>query len=102
MVFLADAPPGYTPSLNNANPQIRALSQQALQTQLTELENKLKTSNKGALSLRPYTAAANIDCIRLFYLGMTQLELTARELSTPVYLHPTFSMSFFSESCVVP
>ncbi|KAH8589023.1 hypothetical protein B0O99DRAFT_582254 [Bisporella sp. PMI_857] len=87
----ADAPPGYTPSLNNADPAVRALSQQALQVQLTELQNKLKISNKGALSIRPYTAAGNIDCLRLFYLGMTQLELTARELSTPVYLHPIFN-----------
>jgi hypothetical protein len=89
----ADAPPGYTPSFNNADPTVRALSQQALQTRLTELRNMIRTRNKGALSIRPYTAPGNIDCIRLFYLGMTQLELTARELGTPTYLHPSFSMS---------
>jgi hypothetical protein len=92
----ADAPPGYTPSFNNADPAVRALSQQSLLTQLTELENMLKTRNKGALSIRPYTATGNIDCIGLFYLGMTQLELTARELGTPIDLHPSFSMSMFS------
>jgi hypothetical protein len=90
------APPSYTPSFNNPDPAVRALSQQALQTQLTELETALRTRKKGSISIRPYTSAGNIDAVQLVYIGLTQLELTDRELGTPVYLDPSFSTLNFS------
>jgi hypothetical protein len=57
---------------------------------LTDLETSLASKNKGGLSIRPYTLPGNIDAIQLVYVGLTQLELTPRELGTPSYLHPSF------------
>ena len=87
LIDLTEPPPGYTPS---ANPNI---SLQALMTQLTTLETSLAARNKGSLSLRPYTSTGGIDAVQLLYAGMTQIELTSRELGTPIYLHPSFSWS---------
>jgi len=87
-----DLPPGYTPDLTNPNPTVRVLSQQALETQLTQLQATLAVNNKGSISIRPYTAARSIDAVQTIYIGMTQLELTDRELGTPTYLHPSFRM----------
>jgi hypothetical protein len=42
--------------------------------------------------MRPYTAAGSIDAVQTIYVGMTQPELTSRELGTPTYLHPSFRM----------
>lgn len=61
-----------------------------VEQKIRELEQALKVKNKGSLSIRPYTTAGSIDAIRLLYVGMTQNELTGRELGTPTYLHPNF------------
>jgi hypothetical protein len=87
-----DRPPGYTPNITNPNPTVRALSQQALATQLIQLQSTLTVRNKGSISIRPYTTATSIDAVQTVYVGMTQLELTARELGTPTYIHSTFRM----------
>jgi hypothetical protein len=88
----SDHPPGYTPDFNNPDPTVRALSQEALTTQLEQLQTILATRNKGSVSVRPYTAPGSIDAVKLVYVGMTTLELTSRELGTPTYLHPSFSL----------
>jgi hypothetical protein len=85
-----DAPPGYTPNINNPDPTIRTLSQGALDTQLRELQINLGSQRKGSLSILPQTLTGNIDAVQLAYIGMTTLQLTARELGTPTYLHPGF------------
>jgi hypothetical protein len=82
-------------NLTNADPTVRALSQEALTAQLTELQTVLAPKNKGSLSIRPYTAAGSIDAMQLVYVGMTLFELTARELGTPTYIHPSFRMLIF-------
>jgi len=64
-------------------------------TQLAQLQTTLAASNKGSISIRPYTSTGSIDAVRLVYVGMTLLELTARELGTPTYQHSTFRMSDF-------
>jgi hypothetical protein len=84
---LAELPPGYTP---RANPN---MSLRELMTQLTTPETFLAARNKGSLSLRPYTSKGGVDAVQLLYAGMTQVELTSRELGTPSYLHPAFSLS---------
>ncbi|KAI9781776.1 MAG: hypothetical protein M1839_005769 [Geoglossum umbratile] len=76
-------PPPYTPP---------ALTSEALITRLTQLDATLVAKNKGSVSISPYTSTSRIDAVKLVYVGMTQLELTARELGTPTYLHPTFRM----------
>ena len=90
-----DLPPGYTPDPTNPNPTVRALSQQALVTQLTQLQTTLAVRNKGSISIRPYAAARSIDAVQTVYVGMTQLQLTARELGTPTYIHSSFRMLDF-------
>jgi hypothetical protein len=85
-----EAPPRYEPAINHTDPTVRVLSQQAVTAQLTHLETTLAVKNKGSVLIRPYTAAGYIDAIQLVYVGMTQLELTPRELGTPTYLHKTF------------
>jgi hypothetical protein len=85
-----DAPPGYTPSLNNPDPAVRILSQQAIGTKLKEFETTLKRKNRGSISIKPFTGEGGIDAVQLVYIGLTQLELTSRELGTPVYLHSSF------------
>jgi hypothetical protein len=92
-----EAPPGYTPNFTNPDPAVRLLSQQALTTHLTQLQTTLTTQNKGSISIRPYTAAGYVDAVKLVYIGMTQIELTARELGIPTYSHTSFRMlDFFS------
>jgi len=76
-----DAPPAYTPNLRDPA---------QLRRQLDELDASLKEKNKGALSISPYTLPGSIDAIRLLYIGLTTLDLTAREYGTPTYLHPNF------------
>jgi hypothetical protein len=78
----ADSPPAYTPNLGDPV---------QLQRQLDELAAALKQKNKGGLAISPYTLPGSIDAIRLSYVGLTQLEPTAREYGTPAYLHPNFS-----------
>jgi hypothetical protein len=58
------------------------------------LQTALAVKNKGSVSIRPYTATGYIDAVKLIYVGMTQSELTARELGTPTYLHPSFRTLF--------
>ena len=65
------------------------------------LETSLVTKNKGSLSVRPYTAAGTIDAIQLYYVGMIQAEMTARELGTPTYPHPSFRRSRFSSGMML-
>jgi hypothetical protein len=62
-----------------------------LRRQLDEFDASLKQKNKGALSISPYTLPGSIDAVRLLYIGLTTLDLTAREYGTPIYLHPNFS-----------
>ncbi len=76
-----DAPPAYTPNLRDPA---------QLRRQLDELDASLKEKNKGALTISPYTLPGSIDAIRLLYIGLTTLDLTAREYGTPTYLHPNF------------
>lgn len=85
-----DRPPGYTPNLNNPNPTVRVLSQQELARQLTQLQTTLAVRNKGSISIRPFTTARGLDAVQTIYSGMLQIELTARELGTPTYSHPSF------------
>jgi hypothetical protein len=86
----SEPPPGYTPNFSSTDPAIRARSQEALAAQLNTLQSTLAIKNKGSLSIRPYTAAGGIDAVRLFYVGLTQMQLTPREIRAPIYLHPSF------------
>jgi hypothetical protein len=92
-----DAPPSYTPSANSPEPTMPTISEQELGTRLGQLQRSLAAKNKGSLSIRPYTITGKIDAIQLLYVGMTQLELTSRELGTPIYLHPTFRRIYTSK-----
>jgi len=92
-----DAPPGYTPSPNSPEPTMPAMSEQELGTRLGQLQRSLVAKNKGSLSIRPYTMTGKIDAVQLLYVGMTQLELTSRELGIPIYLHPTFRKIYTSK-----
>lgn len=74
-------PPAYTENLRDPT---------VLTRKLTEIEQMLAAKNKGSLIISPYTQVGNIDAVRLLYRGMTQLELTARELETPTYINPNF------------
>jgi len=82
----SEAPPGYTPSLNNPDPTVRALSQQ--------------TRDKGRITIQPYTSTGYIDAVKLLYVGMTMFELTPRERGTPTYLHSSFRKSY--SACGMP
>jgi hypothetical protein len=84
------APPEYTPDAANPDPAIRTLSQQTLRSQLSQLQTTIATRNRGSISVKPYTAPGSIDAVLLVYVGMTQFELTARELGTPAYQHASF------------
>jgi hypothetical protein len=90
-----EAPLGYTPNLTNPDPTVRTLSYQATTTLLDQLQTTLAAKNMGSMSIRPYTANKYTDAVQLVYIGMTQLELTDRELGTPTYLHPSFCALFF-------
>lgn len=72
------------------------ISKQELSTRLGQLQRSA-AKNKGSLSIRPYTMTGKIDLIQLLYVGMTQLELTSRELGTPIYPHPTFRKIYTSK-----
>jgi len=95
-----EAPPGYTPSPNHPDPSIRTISQQELPTRLVQLQTSLAAKNKGSLSIRPYTTTGSIDAVKLLYVGMTQRELTNRELGLPTYLHPSFRELNASNYCL--
>ncbi|OBT76638.1 hypothetical protein VF21_05330 [Pseudogymnoascus sp. 05NY08] len=93
----SEAPPGYTPSLNNPDPAVRILSQQAIGTKLREFETTLRGRNRGSISIKPYTGEGYVDAVQLVYNGLTQADLTNRELSTQTqtYLHSSFSTMTF-------
>lgn len=86
-------PPSDPSSVNSTDPTALSDSQKALKEHLGRLESVLAVKNKGSLSIRPYTASSNIDAVRLFYVGLTQAQLTPREIRPPVFLHPTFHAS---------
>ncbi|ELR03936.1 hypothetical protein VC83_09032 [Pseudogymnoascus destructans] len=95
----SDAPPGYTPSVNNPDPAVRILSQQAIGTKLREFETTLRGRNRGSISVKPYTGEGYVDAVQLVYNGLTQADLTNRELSTQTqtYLHSSLSTMTFHE-----
>jgi hypothetical protein len=82
-----EPPPGYSPNIASSDPSVRTLS---LTTRLTQMMTSLASKTKGSLTIRPYTAPGSIDAVRLYYVGMTTLELTDRELGTLTFLHPSF------------
>ncbi|KFY49262.1 hypothetical protein V495_00643 [Pseudogymnoascus sp. VKM F-4514 (FW-929)] len=94
----SQAPPGYTPSLNNPDPAVRILSQQAIGTKLRAFETVLRGKNRGSLSIKPYTGDGYVDAVQLVYNGLTQADLTNRELGTQTqtYLHSSFSTMTFN------
>ncbi|KAG8534015.1 uncharacterized protein KY384_000857 [Bacidia gigantensis] len=56
----------------------------------TELNLALAAQNKGCIGIRPYTTSDGIDVVQLIYEGMTQAELTTREIGKPIFLHDKF------------
>ena len=62
-----------------------------LETRLTSVETALTAKNRGKASIRAYTDALKVDMVQLVYIGLTQAQLTARELGTPTYVHPSHS-----------
>jgi hypothetical protein len=79
-----EPPPGYSASPgHNAN-----LSAAEIGRRIVQLEQNLAIKSKGSLVVRPYTLPGDIDAITLMYAGMTQAELTQRELPNPTYVHP--------------
>lgn len=73
---------------------------QSVIIRLNILKRELATKHKGSLFLTPYTATNNIDAVRLFYVGLTQEQLTARETCRPTFLHPAFSKAQLSSPCL--
>lgn len=73
---------------------MRILSQQAIGTKLREFETTLRGRNWGAISIKPYTGDGYVDTVQLVYNGLTQADLTNRELrtQTQTYLHSSFCM----------
>jgi Tetratricopeptide repeat len=87
-----EAPPGYSPNITSSDPSVRTLS---LTSRLTQMTTSLTSKTKGSLSIRPHTAPGGIDAVRLYYIGMTTLELTDREYGTLTFLHPSFCKYIF-------
>jgi hypothetical protein len=48
----------------------------------TATSTAMTARNKGKLSLRAYTSTQSVDAIQLLYVGLTQDQLTTRELDT--------------------
>jgi hypothetical protein len=57
---------------------------------IAQLEHSLAIKTRGCLTIRAYTLPGNIDAVMLMYVGMTQAELTQREVPNPTYLHPVY------------
>jgi tetratricopeptide (TPR) repeat protein len=62
-----------------------------LDTRLATVENALAGRNRGKAAIRAYSDAQKLDMIKLVYVGMTQAQLTPRELGAPNYLHSSHS-----------
>jgi hypothetical protein len=73
---------------------VRILSQQAIGTKLRAFETVLRGKNRGSLSIKPYTGDGYVDAVQLVYNGLTQADLTNRELGTQTqtYIHSSFCM----------
>ena len=78
-----EPPPGYSPPT--------PMSVGEINQRLDQLTVALATKNKGSCTVRPYTTADGLDAILLVYVGLTQSQLTNREIGRPIYLHQTFS-----------
>ncbi|KAF1813431.1 hypothetical protein P152DRAFT_457795 [Eremomyces bilateralis CBS 781.70] len=89
----SDPPPAYAPSPGYQAWTSAPLSPQTLSARLAQLQTAMTTRNRGGLSLRPFTSAVDIDAVCLLYIGLTESELTARELPIPIYIHPSFRLS---------
>src|SRR6202012_536076 len=74
-----EPPPSYSVG---SNPSATTFTLAQLETRLTAVETTLATKNRGKAAIRAYTDAAKVDMVQLVYLGLTQAQLTARELGT--------------------
>jgi hypothetical protein len=86
----SEPPPGYT-----RRPGSTLTAAELLQ-QIARLEQILAVKKKGSLSIRALTLAGSIDAVQLLYVGLTQGQLTRRELPLPTYQHPNHGLLFWS------
>lgn len=86
----SDPPPRYSAE-PNPSPRRSTLTIAYINDRLQSLGFDLAPRNKGRLKVKPYKSTHSIKAVRLVYVGMTNLELTSRELSTPTYLHESQS-----------
>jgi tetratricopeptide (TPR) repeat protein len=84
----SDPPPSYSAE---PTPQRNTVTAADITDRLQSLAIALAPRNKGRIRVQAYTSTDSVDAVRLIYVGMTNLELTVRELPVPTYLHESHS-----------